>query len=372
MSDGFADLEIAREQSLREGFHAALISLPATPIVTVLIMIANIAVYAVMLASGVDAMSPDAETLLSWGANFGPLTLSGQWWRIFSCMFLHFGAIHLGMNMLVLWGLGRPAERFVGAVGFAIAYLASGVAGSLTSLAWHPQGISAGASGAVFGAAGTLLGFALLRRDTIPPEVRSAMLKSMANFLILNTVVGLSVAKIDMAAHTGGFFGGVLCGLILSQPVVVGMLPRRKYRNLTTLLAGLIVLPIAAMALPSAPPDLKAELQRIGEVEKDIYETFNKANAQAAGGEISNEEFAEQIETSVLPAWAKYKQDMERLSKLEYASGPFFEKMLKYADLREDSWLSIALSLREPDRTKKSKLLERATEADKQIDELFP
>jgi len=372
MSDVMNEYEISPDEALREGFREVLSTLPTAPIATIFMMTANVAVYALMVAQGVDPMNPGGETLLSWGANFGPLTMSGQWWRLFSCMFLHFGALHLGMNMLVLWGLGRPVERFVGSVGLAIAYLASGVAGSLASLAWHPQGISAGASGAVFGTAGTLLGFALLRRDTIPPEVRTALLKSMANFLILNTVVGLSMAQIDMAAHLGGFIGGMLCGLILSQPLLGGMLLRRKYKNLATLLAAIVVLPIVAVALPAAPPDLKAELLRISEVKKGIYDSFNSANAQAAEDAISGEDFADRIELVILPAWLKYRQDLERLSLVEYASKPYFEKMLKYAELRQDSWQSIALALREVDSEKKADLLKRAGEADRRIQELFP
>ncbi len=372
MSDVMNEYEISPDEAVREGFREVLSTLPTAPIATIFMMTANVAVYALMVAQGVDPMNPGGETLLSWGANFGPLTMSGQWWRLFSCMFLHFGALHLGMNMLVLWGLGRPVERFVGSVGLAIAYLASGVAGSLASLAWHPQGISAGASGAVFGTAGTLLGFALLRRDTIPPEVRTALLKSMANFLILNTVVGLSMAQIDMAAHLGGFIGGMLCGLILSQPLLGGMLLRRKYKNLATLLAAIVVLPIVAVALPAAPPDLKAELLRISEVEKGIYDSFNSANAQAAEDAISGEDFADRIELVILPAWLKYRQDLERLSLVEYASKPYFEKMLKYAELRQDSWQSIALALREVDSEKKADLLKRAGEADRRIQELFP
>lgn len=372
MSDVMNEYEISPDEAVREGFREVLSTLPTAPIATIFMMTANVAVYALMVAQGVDPMNPGGETLLSWGANFGPLTMSGQWWRLFSCMFLHFGALHLGMNMLVLWGLGRPVERFVGSVGMAIAYLASGVAGSLASLAWHPQGISAGASGAVFGTAGTLLGFALLRRDTIPPEVRTALLKSMANFLILNTVVGLSMAQIDMAAHLGGFIGGMLFGLILSQPLLSGMLLRRKYKNLATLLAAIVVLPIVAVALPAPPPDLKAELLRISEVEKGIYDSFNSANAQAAEDAISGEEFADRIELVILPAWLKYRQDLERLSLVEYASKPFFEKMLKYAELRQDSWQSIASALREVDPGEKAELLKRAGEADRRIQELFP
>ena len=121
-----------------------------------------------MLATGVNFLAPDPQDMLNWGADFGPKTLNGQWWRTVTCMFLHFGIIHLGFNMWVLWDLGQLVERLVGNVGFLVLYFASGIAGSLASLAWQPLAISAGASGAVFGVAGALLGLIAFRHDSVP------------------------------------------------------------------------------------------------------------------------------------------------------------------------------------------------------------
>ena len=104
-------------------------------------------------------MQMQVATVLEWGANFGPKTMDGQWWRLFTSMFLHFGIIHIGFNMWVLWNVGRLVERLVGNFGFALLYVVSGLLGSVASLAWNPTTISAGASGAVFGVVGALIGF---------------------------------------------------------------------------------------------------------------------------------------------------------------------------------------------------------------------
>lgn len=371
-----ADLEFPNEievqqVEMRIQYSDALATLPAMPVVTVTIMAANIGVFALMAYSGVDLVQPDGSTLLNWGANFGPRTMNGQWWRLLSCMFLHFGVVHLGMNMLVLWGLGRPAERFVGSVGFAIAYLLSGVAGGLASLAWHPEGISAGASGAVFGAAGTLLGFALLRRDTVPPEVRSAMLKSMANFLILNTVVGLSASQIDMAAHTGGFLGGMLCGLVLSQPMVPGMRSGRLFRNALTVLMGLVLVPAGMLALPDAPVDLQAEIKKLTELEETVYKKFNDAQALAESGDIEAAEFADRIEQQILPEWKVYRDHLKTCSELKYANKEYFRPYVDYAVFREQSWQLTLESLREKDPVRKRKLMEQARAAEIMIEKVL-
>ena len=74
----------------------------------------NIAVFALMVLSGVSFTFPDAESLLKWGANYRQYTLGGQPWRLFTSMFLHFGIIHLAVNMYSLYSLGQMLERFIG------------------------------------------------------------------------------------------------------------------------------------------------------------------------------------------------------------------------------------------------------------------
>ncbi|MEJ7591732.1 MAG: rhomboid family intramembrane serine protease [Planctomycetaceae bacterium] len=342
-------------------------SIPPSVIVTRAIVIANVAVYCVMVARGVSFLNPDGQTLLNWGANFGPVTMNGQWWRLVTCMFLHFGIVHLGMNMWVLWGLAPLVERFVGKAGFAIAYMVSGIAGSLASLAWHPTGISAGASGAVFGTAGALLGFVVLRQDSIPDDARNRMLKSMATFLILNTVIGMSVSRIDMAAHIGGFIGGVVCGLILSQPLTSGMFARRKFRNLMAIMGAAILLPIGVIALPEALPDIGAELQRLEQVESQIYDNYNVILDLSEKDDMDDSEFAEQIEQKVLPPWIRYRADFEGLLKLEYVNKDYLEKRIRYIQCREESWRQLAQGLKEQDDAKLQRARELAEEGQEML-----
>ena len=73
--------------------------------------------------------------------------MNGQWWRLVTCMFVHFGILHLAFNMWVLWDLGRLVERLVGNVGFVVLYFLSGIAGSIASLVWNPTVVSAAPRG---------------------------------------------------------------------------------------------------------------------------------------------------------------------------------------------------------------------------------
>jgi len=326
--------------------------LAPSQIVTCTIIFVNVAVFVAMVACGMPIVESDGQMMLDWGANFGPLTMNGQWWRLVTSMFLHFGIVHLALNMWILWGLAQMTERLVGSTGFAIVYMASGIAGSIASLAWHPAALSAGASGAVFGTAGALLGFVVLRRDTFPDGVRNQMLKSMATFVILNLVVGMSIPQIDMAAHAGGFAAGVLCGLILSQPLSAEIIARRRFKNLIVIMAAAIILPFVIATLPEALPDISARMQRLSLAENEICNTFNTDQAEASRGVIDQNEFADRIEENVIPPWINLREEVEGFSDLENADKNYLEILVRYIRCREESWKLLVQGLREQDEAK--------------------
>ena len=107
---------------------------------------------------------------LRFGSNFGPLTWTGQPWRLLTSAFIHFGVIHLAFNMYALYRGGVLTERLYGSARFAVIYLLSAIAGSVVSGWWDPLRNSAGASGAIFGVYGALLVFFAMRRADIPPQ----------------------------------------------------------------------------------------------------------------------------------------------------------------------------------------------------------
>src|SRR5215813_2607349 len=124
----------------------ATIDWSAAPTTWAIIAI-NILIFAFMVIRGVSLFSPTAESVLSWGADYGPYTLGGQWWRMFASMFLHLGIIHLAFNMLVLANIGMFMESLCGRVSYLILYVVAGLGGDAASLVWHPTTVSAGASG---------------------------------------------------------------------------------------------------------------------------------------------------------------------------------------------------------------------------------
>ena len=177
--------------------------------ITPLLINANLLVFLIMAFTGVSIMEPDSASLLRWGGNFRPFTLNGEWWRLFTCIFLHIGIIHLLMNMYALFFIGMLLEPHLRRLRYLSAYLLSGVAASTASLWYHTDTISAGASGAVFGMYGFFL--AMLTGSLIEKKTRRTLLLSILFFVGYNLANGLK-GGIDNAAHIGGLVSGIIIG----------------------------------------------------------------------------------------------------------------------------------------------------------------
>src|SRR4051794_1459451 len=120
----------------------------------------NIILFLILSADSQSLFSPPITKLVAWGANFGPLTITGhEWWRLITSCFVHIGLLHVLFNMYALFQAGKLTEKLFGNWFFLLIYLASGLAGSLTSVWFNPLFVSAGASGAIFGVYGALLGY---------------------------------------------------------------------------------------------------------------------------------------------------------------------------------------------------------------------
>ena len=222
---------------------------------TYTLLAVNCGVFLLMVLNGVSPVSPRAGQLLHWGADYGAFVLVlGQWWRLVTAAFVHIGLLHLGTNMWCLWNLGLLGEPLLGASGLFAAYLLTGYAGNLLSIATHPglaangsdAAIGAGASGAIFGLAGVLIVLLNSRYLPLPEAERKALRKSVIWFAVLNFVLGFGVdlggfsMQVDNTAHLGGFFSGLLLALPLVPRIGAPSGLFRLRRNLAV--AGLALL----------------------------------------------------------------------------------------------------------------------------------
>lgn len=194
-----------------KGFLSLFKPVPGYFITPILVNL-NLLIFILMAINGVNIMEPDSESLLQWGANFRPVTLAGEWWRLLTSCFIHIGIIHLLLNMYALVYIGILLEPYLGKTKFLVAYLLTGIAASVTSLWWHDLTISAGASGAIFGMYGVFL--ALLTTNIIDKTARKELLASIAVFVGYNLINGVK-GGIDNAAHIGGLVSGLIIGYAL-------------------------------------------------------------------------------------------------------------------------------------------------------------
>jgi membrane associated rhomboid family serine protease len=153
--------------------------------------------------------------LLAMGSLVPELGWAGEWWRFFACAFLHGGLLHVGMNLLVLWMLGRSLERAIGATRFLVVYFCAALAGALAS-SLVVEGQSVGASGAIWGllAAEAAMAFypqPLLPEVLLPVARRTALVNLSVN------VLASFVPRVDVAAHVGGGIAGALVLLVLAR-----------------------------------------------------------------------------------------------------------------------------------------------------------
>lgn len=208
----------------------------------------NVAVFLGMVISGVSLINPKTDDLLRWGADYGPDTLSGQYWRIVTSAFVHIGIIHILLNMWCLWSLGRLLERLLGALATFSIYVLTGAGSALLSLSWNPMRVSAGASGAIFGIAGVLIPVLYYGKLNMPPENVRKLLGYVVRFSLINLLYGLS-GRIDNMAHLGGLITGLVAGLFLARSFALPAEDRAAQRKtvlaLTSLAVALLVIPVA-------------------------------------------------------------------------------------------------------------------------------
>jgi len=157
------------------------------------------------------------DLIFDTGALQGQLVvIHTEVWRLFSSMFLHAGAMHIVMNMLSLYIVGRLVERLFSSGSFLALYFISGVIGSLNSIYFHPMGWGVGASGAIFGLFGALMGFVLVHRRRMQSEFMEFM-RSFGMILLLNLVIGFVFPSVDMSAHIGGLIAGIIGGAMVGK-----------------------------------------------------------------------------------------------------------------------------------------------------------
>jgi rhomboid protease GluP len=239
----------ARGSNSTPGRIMGVIPIPTTA--SAVVIAANLALYALCwyMTQNTEAAQfygpppmggIDGNILMRLGAKAPQIIVEHQVWRLVTAMFLHAGLLHIGMNMWCLVDLGPQVESLFSTTKFTVFYLVTGVGGFLLSLAWSPGGVSVGASGAVVGLIGILIG-ASYHHGQLGRDIRNNLWKWVIYIAVLGMLGPSLGGGIDNAAH----IGGLVCGLALGYFVPEGEPTTRPSENLWNALAVLSVLVIA-------------------------------------------------------------------------------------------------------------------------------
>jgi membrane associated rhomboid family serine protease len=252
--------------------------------------------------------------------------LKGQWWRLLTCCFVHFGLLHLGVNMYSLYVIGPLLERMWGHVRFLILYLLAGLGGSCLAMILRPVSNLAGASGALWGVLGSMVVWVLLNRRFLPGPLASNWLRQLLIVFVLNVFITFAVSNISKEAHFGGGAVGALVGVFL----VWQRFGSRPLRWLAV--AGLIATPLLCLgALHEARrfnvqwEQLELEryyLPRVARLESDAVQGLKEADVDRLLAQNAQRRDPAAVDKAVA-ALARARAGLEGAQRLLRQSGPY-------------------------------------------------
>jgi len=311
-------------------------------VVTLAIVALNAMVF-VLMTFGQGRLA-DPATLVAWGANFGPRTTNGEWWRLLTASFVHSGLMPLVINVAALAQIGLVLERVVGRFAIASAYVLAGLCAALVSVASHPVVVSAGASGAVAGVYGLLVACAVWdsfrpTETPIPLPVWARLAPAAVVFLLYNLFDG----GVEAMAEFVAFVAGLGSGLVLTS--------RTASREPERRMLGIVSASMATLAVVAAVPlrgiaDVRPEIARVLDIEGHTVPGYRAAEALVRKGQIDAPTLANLIETKIMPELGAATDRLVALKGVPPEHQQLIADAKEYLRLRYDSWKLRAEGLR--------------------------
>jgi membrane associated rhomboid family serine protease len=325
-----------------EPFRASLRARTRIAPVTPLIAAANLAVLVGMFFH--PQLLNDPDPLVSWGANFGPRTANGEWWRLFTTLFVHVSVLDFVVCLLAFVPLGLILERIVGPAAFAAVYLTAGLFSSLFMLSAFPVSVSAGAAGAVAGVyafmmAVLLWGVSQRPRLTMPLITIKLLAVCGGLFVAYSWLTGAAAVVVV------GFASGLFAGLTVSRGVNTRRTPAiRMAATVATMSCVAIVTAVPLKGITDARRDIEVVL----ETETQTAQAFKEALQDFTDGRMTDKALAVVIDRVILPELdyvtvrlAKVDRNMVPKEQL-----PLMAAAEEYLTLRNESWTLRANALR--------------------------
>lgn len=349
-------------ESLTELMHSS----PARTPLTHAILLVNLLVFVAMLTQGAGFWHTSTVVPLAWGANFGPATQDNEWWRLFTALFIHFGLLHLGMNMWALRDVGRLVERLTGPWRFTAVYVGSGILGNLLSLVVQGnKAVSGGASGAIFGLYGALLVLLWRERRRVDPAEFRWLFGLASIFIVLMLGMGWVIPGIDNAAHGGGLVSGALLAHALARPWTVS----RPLGWLGPSLAGCALLLGAGWLTAHIPPPrylLSEEVKAQGAIKDFAQEDLRirlqlgELLATASRQRLTFDQLAGRIDSTVTTAYERsFEQLMAATPERSAPSAAVLGALQTYAQQQARTSRELVDGLRHNDAAKVREVLHK-------------
>jgi membrane associated rhomboid family serine protease len=297
------------------------------------IAIINAAVFARLLFASPD-LSPEA--VVAWGGNFAPRTGNGEWWRLVSATFVHFGVLSLLVNTGAILSAGRVLERLVGSVTFGVVYVVAGAMGALASLWISPVAVTAGASAAVFGVYGLLLAcwmWGAFRRSTT--TVRLASIKTLAVPAVLFIAYSLATDDLATSAEIAGVVSGFMAGLLLARSAA-DRKPALPRVAAAAVAAAVIVFVLSEPVRGLVDP--REEIAAVIAMETRTAAKYDAAVVRFSKGSVTAGVLASLIERMILPELKTANRRVNALGRVPADQQDVVAEARDYLRMREESW----------------------------------
>jgi len=330
-TEAFLDLLYARVPEVR--FTQALV-------------LVNVLVFLFMAWHAGSLWRIPGATLADFGGNYAVQTRHGESWRLVSSLFLHGGLLHVGLNMIALYQAGALAERLFGLRRFVLLYFLCGVVASVASIWWRPNGLSVGASGAIFGVFGGLLSSVLVTRHVLPDDLYRRLRRALITFIGYSLAAGFLIPGVDNAAHLGGLLAGLILGGALAFPpgredVAVGRILLGVFCS-TALAAGLWATVPQKASVPLSNGAFAAMAQHLSAQEELLVNRYNLLMDALRHGRISDAKAIGLIEDELIPAWKQLEGEVAAGGQGDWRT----PALLKYLAKRRDALQVMVIALR--------------------------
>ncbi len=302
-------------------------------VVTPAILALNVAVF-MFMCFGTGALS-DPATLIAWGGSVGPRTTNGEWWRLFTSLFVQAGALQLLANVIGLVSVGFMLERLVGPVAFAVTYIAAGVMAGIAELSAHQIAVNSGAAGAIFGVYGLLAASAIwgFYRPS-PAAIPVAAMKG----LLPGAFVFLTIDVLTHGLHSDGRFAGFIAGFIAGAILATSVTDRkpamrRVWATLGATASMVILLGAPLRGLDDASADVAAVIAVEGRTAHEYDAEIERSN----DGRSTMRERIVLID-QIRPELQALRTRLESFDKVPREQQSLVTSAIEFLKTRDESW----------------------------------